>query len=77
MSGPTAFAAVVAESLPNARFLCRAPDGREVLCHVSGEMRLRVVRLLPGDEVTVEPSPYDPGKGRIVARAETARRQES
>ena len=65
MTGP----AVILETLPNARFLCRAEDGREVLCHVAGDMRMKTVRLLPGDAVVIEPSPRDPGKGRIVGRA--------
>jgi translation initiation factor IF-1 len=69
VSGGGAVAAVVRETLPNARFLCRAEDGREVTCHVSGEMRWKVVRLLPGDEVVIEPSPRDPSLGRIVGRA--------
>jgi len=60
--------AVVLETLPNARFLCRARDGSEVTCHVGGRMRLKVVRLLPGESVVIEPSPTDPGKGRIVAK---------
>ena len=69
------FPGVVTEILPNARFRCEADGGREVLCHVSGEMRLRVVRILPGDQVTIEASPFDPSKGRIVAKAEAPRRQ--
>ena len=60
--------AVVLETLPNARFLCRADDGSEVTCHVAGRMRLKVVRVLPGERVVVEPSPLDPGKGRIVGK---------
>jgi len=69
--------AFVEEALPNARYRCRAADGREWLCHVAGDMRLRVVRILPGDPVSVEPSPIDPTKGRIVGRAEERRRQEA
>ena len=61
--------AVVSDTLPNARFLCRAVDGSEVTCHVAGDMRMKVVRLLPGDGVMIEPSPLDPSKGRIVGRA--------
>jgi translation initiation factor IF-1 len=59
----------VSATLPNARFLCRAADGSEVTCHVAGEMRMKVVRLLPGEEVMIEPSPLDPSKGRIVGKA--------
>jgi translation initiation factor IF-1 len=60
---------VVFATLPNERFLCRAADGSEVTCHVAGEMRMKVVRLLPGEEVVIEPSPLDPSKGRIVGKA--------
>ncbi len=70
MSEPEAkLAAVVSETLPNARYLCRAEDGSERTCHVAGEMRMKVVRILPGDGVVIEPSPLDPSKGRIVAKA--------
>ena len=69
MSGTGKVAAVVLETLPNARFQCRTESGREVICHVAGEMRMKVVRLLPGDAVVIEPSPLDPSKGRIVGRA--------
>ena len=70
MSGTdTKVAAVVSATLPNARFLCRAEDGSEVTCHVSGNARMELVRLLPGDGVWIEPSPLDPGKGRIFGRA--------
>ena len=61
--------AVVSEALPNARFRCRASDGSDVTCHVAGDMRMKVVRILPGDGVMIEASPLDPSKGRIVAKA--------
>ncbi|NJN14674.1 MAG: translation initiation factor IF-1 [Planctomycetes bacterium] len=61
--------ATVREALPNARFRCEAADGQEVTCHVAGEMRMKVVRLLPGESVMIEPSPLDPSKGRIVGKA--------
>ncbi len=64
--------AVVLEALPNARFRCRAGDGSEVTCHVAGRMRLKVVRVLPGETVVVEPSPLDPSKGRIVGKGRRA-----
>ena len=70
----TAQHGVVSETLPNARFLCRTDDGREVTCHVSGNARMEVVRILPGDGVFIEPSPLDPSKGRIVAKDGMARR---
>jgi translation initiation factor IF-1 len=60
---------VVSVTLPNERFLCRAADGSDVTCHVAGEMRMKVVRLLPGEGVVIEPSPIDPSKGRIVGKA--------
>ncbi len=58
----------VLENLPNATFRVRMPNGHEVLCHASGKMRMRYIRVLPGDKVTVELSPYDKKKGRIVFR---------
>ena len=60
--------AVVLETLPNARFRCRMGDGTEVTCHVGGRMRLKVVRVLPGETVVIEPSPLDPSKGRIMGK---------
>jgi len=60
--------AVVLETLPNARYRCRRDDGSEVTCHVGGRMRLKVVRVLPGETVVIEPSPLDPSKGRIVGK---------
>jgi len=65
--------AEVLKALPNARFRCRAENGSEILCHVSGNARMTVVRVLPGDEVLVEPSALDPGKGRIVGKPGTGR----
>lgn len=65
--------AVVLETLPNARFRCRAGDGSEVTCHVGGRMRLKVVRVLPGETVVIEPSPLDPSKGRIVGKGRSQR----
>lgn len=60
----------VVENLPNARFRVRLEegDGMEVLAHVSGKMRMNYIRILPGDKVKVELSPYDLTKGRIVYR---------
>ena len=58
----------VLENLPNATFRVKMPNGREILCHASGKMRMRYIRVLPGDKVTVEISPYDSKKGRIVFR---------
>ena len=59
---------IVAEALPNARFRCTAEDGVEVTCHVSGNARLDIVRILPGDTVAIERSQIDPSKGRITGK---------
>ena len=59
---------VVTESLPSASFKVKLDDGMEVLAHLSGKMRLNFIRILPGDKVTMEFSPYDDKKGRIVYR---------
>ena len=61
--------AKVKKSLPNATFLVTLDNGHEVLAHVSGRMRMHYIRILPGDQVTVEISPYDLKRGRIVYRA--------
>lgn len=58
----------VIESLPSATFKVRLDNGHEVLGHISGKMRVHYIRLLPGDRVTIEMSPYDLTKGRIVHR---------
>jgi len=60
--------AVVREALPNARFRVELPNGHMVLAYVSGSMRKHFIRILPGDTVTIELSPYDLSKGRIVYR---------
>jgi translation initiation factor IF-1 len=60
--------AVVKEKLPNARFLCELPNGHRVLAHISGKMRQNYIRIFPGDTVTIEMSPYDLKRGRIVYR---------
>ena len=58
----------VVEVLPSTRFRCEIEGGHVVLCHVSGRMRRYRIRMLPGDIVTIEMSPYDLTKGRIVYR---------
>lgn len=60
--------AEVTESLPNAMFRVKLPNGHKILAHISGKMRMHFIRILPGDTVTVEISPYDLTKGRIVYR---------
>ena len=58
----------VVELLPNAMFRVDIPGGRRVLAHISGKMRLHFIRILPGDKVMLEVSPYDLSKGRIIYR---------
>ena len=58
----------VKEALPNARFRVVLENGHEVLAYVSGRMRMHFIRILPGDKVQLELSPYDLTKGRIVYR---------
>jgi translation initiation factor IF-1 len=60
--------AKVIEALPNAMFTVELENGHQVLAHVSGKMRMHFIRILPGDKVTVEMSPYDLSRGRIVLR---------
>ena len=59
----------VIEALPNAMFLVEFENGHRVLAHISGKLRMNFIRILPGDKVTVELSPYDLTKGRITWRA--------
>ena len=59
---------VVIDTLPNAQFKVELPNGHEILAHVSGKIRMHYIRILPGDRVTVEISPYDLTRGRITFR---------
>ncbi len=59
---------VAVEALPNAMFRVDLPNGHKVLAHISGRMRLHYIRILPGDKVLVELSPYDLNRGRITYR---------
>ncbi len=59
----------VTEALPNAMFKVELENGHKVLAHVSGKMRMNFIRILPGDTVTVEMSPYDLNRGRIILRS--------
>jgi translation initiation factor IF-1 len=59
----------VVETLPNARFKVELDNGHQILAHVSGKMRKFFIRILPGDKVTVEVSPYDLSRGRITYRS--------
>lgn len=58
----------VLETLPNAMFRVELPNGHKVLAHISGKMRMHFIKILPGDKVSVELSPYDLTRGRIVYR---------
>ncbi|MBN1827409.1 MAG: translation initiation factor IF-1 [Candidatus Eisenbacteria bacterium] len=58
----------VIEPLPNAMFRVELENGHKVLAHISGKIRMHFIRILPGDKVTVELSPYDLSRGRIVYR---------
>ena len=58
----------VVEKLPNAMFQVQLEKGHQVLAHISGKLRMNFIRILPGDKVTIEMSPYDLSKGRIIWR---------
>ncbi|MFV1883375.1 MAG: translation initiation factor IF-1 [Balneola sp.] len=58
----------ILEALPNAQFRVQLENGHEILAHVSGKMRMYYIKILPGDRVAVEMSPYDLSKGRITYR---------
>ena len=59
----------IIEALPNATFQVELENGHKILAHVSGKLRMNFIRILPGDKVTVEMSPYDLTRGRITWRA--------
>ncbi len=59
---------IVEETLPNAQFKVALPNGHTILAHVSGKIRMNYIRILPGDRVTLEISPYDLTRGRITFR---------
>jgi translation initiation factor IF-1 len=65
---PITIEGTVVELLPNTMFRVELPNKHRILAHISGKMRLHFIRLLPGDKVTVEMSPYDLSKGRITFR---------
>lgn len=60
---------VVTDSFPNAMFEVQLENGHKILAHISGKLRMNFIRILPGDKVTVEMSPYDLNKGRITWRS--------
>ena len=59
----------VKEALPNAMFQVELPNGHMILAHISGKLRMNFIRILPGDKVTLEMSPYDLTRGRITWRS--------
>ena len=59
----------VVEAMPNAMFKVEIQGGHQILAHISGKLRMNFIRILPGDKVTVERSPYDLSKGRITWRS--------
>ena len=59
---------IVSEALPNAMFRVELPNGHKVLAHISGKLRVHYIRVLPGDKVLIELSPYDLTRGRITYR---------
>ena len=60
---------IIKETLPNASFIVTLENGHEVLAYISGKMRMHFIKILPGDTVTVELSPYDLTRGRITYRS--------
>ena len=62
---------VVTEAFPNAMFEVQLPNGHKILAHVSGKMRMNYIRIYPGDNVTIELSPYDLTRGRITWRSKS------
>lgn len=67
----------VLETLPNAMFRVELENGHVILAHISGKMRMHYIKILPGDRVTIEMTPYDLTKGRVVYRHKEARSNES
>lgn len=59
---------IITESLSNAMFRVKLENAHEIICHISGKMRMHYIKILPGDKVQVEMSPYDLNKGRITFR---------
>lgn len=67
-AGTTEVEGIVTENLPNTLFRVQLSEGSVVLCHLSGRMRLNYIKIMPGDKVRLEMTPYDKTKGRIVYR---------
>lgn len=66
--GTTEVEGVVTQALPNTLFRVKLDDDRIILCHLAGRMRIHYIRVLPGDRVRLEMTPYDKEKGRIIFR---------
>jgi translation initiation factor IF-1 len=66
--GTTEVVGKVLEALPNTMFRVKLADSRVILCHLSGKMRMNYIRIMPGDQVRVEVTPYDLTRGRIIFR---------
>ena len=66
--GPIKVDGVITETLPNANFKVKLDNGHQILAHISGKMRMHFIKILVGDKVSVELSPYDLSKGRITYR---------
>ena len=67
--GPITMDGVITETLPNAMFRVKLDNGHEILAVISGKMRMHYIKILPGDKVTVELTPYDLTRARIIFRA--------
>ena len=65
----------IIEPLPNAMFRVELDNGHKVLAHISGKMRMHFIKILPGDRVTIELSPYDLSRGRVTFRAKAAKKK--
>jgi translation initiation factor IF-1 len=65
----------IIEPLPNAMFRVELDNGHKVLAHISGKMRMHFIKILPGDRVTIELSPYDLNRGRVTFRAKNAKKK--
>ncbi len=59
---------IIEETLPNTQFIVKLENGHKILAHISGKMRMNFIKILQGDKVTVEMTPYDLNKGRIIYR---------
>ena len=66
--GATEIMGQVIEALPNTMFRVKLADGKLILCHLAGRMRIHHIRIMPGDQVKMEMTPYDHTKGRIIYR---------